>query len=575
MMSSCKYTLAAVTYTCIVVGCGAADGAASVGTNITEAGATLDSSGPSDSSDSSDSSGADDSSATGDGAGLDCEGAVTVGPNALRRLTRSQYENTIRDLLALEAPTDGFVSDKKVGQFSTNSTAPVGELEVEKYMDAAEAVASAAVMDLSGRLPCDPSGQEEACADQFIAEFGRRAYRRPLLAEERESLRAIYGLGADDGFASGIGLVIQAMLQSPNFLYILEYGAPDPAAPGVVPLTPFETATRLSYMLWDAGPDEALLAAAELDALANPEQLKTQAERMLLDPRFGQALERFHVEWTGVDRLASKDKSAEFYPTWSPSLRQAMYDETVRFADAVVREGDGTLATLLTASFSYPQGQALLDLYGVGPEAVEASGKVALDPTQRAGLLTLPAVLATHAHPNRSSPVHRGIWVRQALLCQNIPPPSGDINMTLPPPTDGLTTQEIIRQHRDRPECASCHNLIDPIGFALENFDGIGRWRTQDAGVDVDAAGELIDARGAEGSFVGPVELAGRLAASEQVRDCVATQWFRFGLGRDRSYADTCSLREAVEIMDAADGDIQALLVALVTSDAFRHRSVE
>ena len=158
-----------------------------------------------------------DSGETGGGAALDCDGPVKVGPNALRRLTRKQYHNTVRDLLGLDPPTDGFVSDKKVGPFATNSTAPVGELEVEKYMDAAEAVAIAATADLTGRLPCDPAGQEDACADQFIAEFGRRAFRRPLLADERDTLRGLYELGATQGFAAGIGLVIQGALQSPNF----------------------------------------------------------------------------------------------------------------------------------------------------------------------------------------------------------------------------------------------------------------------------------------------------------------------------------------------------------------------
>ena len=545
------------------------EGGATATATATATAPTDASGGPGDSGDSG------DSGETGGGAALDCDGPVKVGPNALRRLTRKQYHNTVRDLLGLDPPTDGFVSDKKVGPFATNSTAPVGELEVEKYMDAAEAVAIAATADLTGRLPCDPAGQEDACADQFIAEFGRRAFRRPLLADERDTLRGLYELGATQGFAAGIGLVIQGALQSPNFLYILEYGAPDPATPGVMPLAPYELATRLSYMLWDAGPDDTLLAAADAGELETHEQIVVQAERMLLDPRFAQAVERFHVEWTGVDRLVDAGKSAELYPKWTDTLRDSMYQETVRFADRVVRLGDGKLDTLLTAAYSYPEGDELLGLYGVGPEAVGPDGKVALDPTQRAGLLTLPGVLAVYAHPDRSSPVHRGKWVRENLLCEKIPAPMGDINMTLPPPTDGLTTQEIIRQHRDRPECAGCHNLMDPLGFPLENFDAIGAWRLQENGVDIDPAGEMIGTRDIDGTFAGPVAMAQRLAGSEQVRDCVATQWFRFGLGRDRTTADMCSVREATELLEAADGDIKALLVALVTSDSFRYRTAE
>jgi hypothetical protein len=252
-----------------------------------------------------------------------------------------------------------------------------------------------------------------------------------------------------------------------------------------------------------------------------------------------------------------------------------MYQETVRFADRVVRLGDGKLATLLTAAYSYPEGDELLGVYGVGPDAVGPDGKVALDPTQRAGLLTQPGVLAVYAHPDRSSPVHRGKWVRENLLCEKIPSPNGDVNMTLPPPTEGLTTQEIVRQHRERPECAGCHNLMDPLGFPLENFDSIGAWRLEENGVPVDPGGELVGTRDIDGTFTGPIAMAERLADSEQVRDCVATQWFRFGLGRERGSADACSVREAVELLDAADGDIKALLVALVTSDAFRYRAAE
>ncbi len=519
----------------------------------------------------------DDGGSTDDGAASEC-GEPGVGVSPLRRLTRSQYNNTIRDLLGIEGdPSATIAPDEKVGAFYSNSTASVTELVAEQYMRVAENLAETAIADLTALVPCDPAVDDQAaCGAEFVDTFGKRAFRRPLTDEERTALTALFEKGrAEVGFAEGVRLVILAALQSPQFLYHLELDLPDAQGGDVIALDGYEVASRLSYFVWDSMPDDELLRAAGAGELDDPDTLRAQAERMLDDPRAADALASFHVQWMHIDALPILEKNAEAYPAFDTTLRDAMAKETGRFADWVIRSDDGRLETLLTAPYTFLEGP-LFSLYGVTPPADhDPTLPVELDPTQRAGLLTQAGVLAVHAHADQSSPVHRGKLVRENILCTPLAPPPPEVDVVPPPLDPNATTRERFDQHRSDPSCAGCHNLIDPIGFGFEHYDGIGAWRDIDAGKAVDATGELIGTKDIDGEFDGAPELARLLASSEQVRTCVAEQWFGFAFGRSPAEDDSCSFDTMSAAFAESDYDVRELLIAIVTTDAFRYRRIE
>jgi hypothetical protein len=504
---------------------------------------------------------------------LDCSKAQ-VATAALRRLTREQYDNSIRDLLGSEGhPSLGLAADEKLAAFFSNSISPVSRLSVEQYRDAAEELAAAAVQAQLAKLAgCSGADQNAACADRFIQSIGRRAFRRPLSAEEAARYRGLFDANQARGFGEGIRVVLQTLLQSSNFVYHLEL-APAPAGVGVTPLSGYEVASRLSFALWDTSPDDELLDAAGAGMLDSKDGLRAQAERLLQSDRAKDALASFHVQWLGLDSLLDTNKDAQLFPQFDDSLKVAMRDEAVDFADFVIRRGDGRLQTLLSAPFTVASPN-VLSLYGASA-APAADGTVQLDPAQRAGLLTQGAFLAAHSHPNQTSPVHRGLSVRKNLLCTDLPDPPANVNNNPPAPDPNATTRQRFEQHRTDPTCAGCHQLLDPIGVGFENYDAIGRYRSDENGLSIDANGELISAGTSSGTFSGAVELAKKLATSPEVRSCVQKQWFRFSLGRFEGPEDACTLQGLAADFEASDFDVKTLLLSLVTSDAFRYRKVE
>lgn len=519
---------------------------------------------------------------TGGGTGAAGTGGVVVVPNPLcttaepspsplRRLTRAEYENTVRDLFGMPdlSIADAFPPDPVAGGFANNAAVlTVSSLQAEKYLDVAEAVATKAALNLPALVGCAPAG-EESCARQFIEKFGRRAYRRPLAPADTDRLLRAFRAGRAEGtFGAGIELIIQTALQSPSFLYRFEFGAPTGAGAKLVPLTQHEVAARLSYFLWASMPDAALDAAADAGALRTPEQIATVARTMLAAPRARAAVGEFYRQWLGLGALDTVAKDAAVYPEFTDGLRGAMRAETQSFVEHVVWSADHKLGTLLTAPLGFASAPELARLYGVAP----ATGMLSLPPAQRAGVLTQAGVLAVHALPDQSSPVTRGKFVREQLLCQTPAQPPANLNVTPPDVDPTKTTRERFAQHTASAGCAACHLLMDPIGFGLEAYDGIGRHRTMEGGRPVDDAGELTQTTDADGKFVGARALAERLAGSAQVRDCVATQWFRYAMGRFDGAGDTCSLTPLREAFTASGGDLQELLVAMTRTEAFLTR---
>jgi hypothetical protein len=341
----------------------------------------------------------------------------------------------------------------------------------------------------------------------------------------------------------------------------------------VVPLTAYEVASRLSYLLWNTMPDAALMEAADADQLRTPEQIEKQARRMLDAPRAREAVKNFHRQWLHLDDIqplvAASGKNLDIYPDYYNGLLPLWQLETEAFIDDAVFEQNANVEVLFTAPYTMMNAE-LADFYGVtGPAGLDFV-RVDLDPTRYAGFLTHAGLLALQAKPDRSSPIHRGKWVRETLLCQT-PPPPPDIVPEAPTVDESQTTRNQFSQHSSDQLCSGCHQMMDPIGFGFEHFDGIGRYRENEWGLPLDVSGELL-ATDVDGPYDGVVELAARLASSDQVKACVATQWFRFGYGRSETEADACSVDEVQAAFAAANYDIKELIVALTQTDAFRYR---
>ncbi len=491
---------------------------------------------------------------------------LDVAVTPLRRLTRQQYANAVRDVLGVHVDASELGADEKAGAFDSNGSAAVSSNTVELYRTLAESSVAEVLSQSPQLLACEADGP--SCWNVLMDQTGRRLFRRPVAEGERERYLELAESGEDA--SDGARLIVQAMLQSPAFLYHLEFGLPD-SQDDVVPLEDYELASRLSFFLWNSAPDDALLDAADQGGLQSTEGLQEQAERLLQDPRARESIGSFHVQWLGIDHLGDAFKDPGVYPEFTPELADAMVDETRRFAELTVLQGDGRLETLLTASYSYLT-EPLFELYGVQTPADFSPGTpVELDPEQRAGLLTQASFLTEHALTNQSGPIQRGVEIRNQFFCDPPPPPPPDANVEPPAPDPDVTTRELFELHTSDPTCASCHVLIDGIGLGMENYDGVGRHRTAENGMAVDASGELI-ATDIDGTFDGGVELAHRLSESQQVRECVARQWFRFAFGRLESDGDGCSLDTLHATFADSDYDVRALLLQIVRTDAFRYR---
>jgi hypothetical protein len=506
-----------------------------------------------------------------------CDGsAIYPGDAPVRRMTRFEYNNTVRDLLGdTTAPASSFPADEISGVFNNQASAlVVTELLAEGYMKASESVAAVAVQNVNTLTACDPAtAGASACGAKFIDSFGKRAFRRPLDSDAKALLTGVFTQAlAQWDYPTAIRLVIETGLQAPRFLYRLEFGMPDPDANGVTKLDDYEVASRLSYLLWGSMPDDALFAAADAKALSTPEQVAEQAKRMLEDPRAKDVIAGFHEQWLGLNKLETVDRDTTLFPKYTPALRDAWRAETRAFVNEVIFNGPGDVATLLSAPYTMMNADVAA-YYGVsGGPSGSSFARVDLDPSQRAGLLTQPSILAVNAHADQTSPVRRGKFVRERLLCEQIAPPPPNVKATPPPVDPNATTRERFIQHSNDPYCANCHRLMDPIGFGFEHYDSIGLWRDMDHALPVDATGQVTDSKDANGAFNGAVELAQRLAGSEEVRACVVTQWFNYAHGRPSMKEDACSMTQLKTAFADAKYDIKELLVALTQTDAFLYR---
>ena len=536
--------------------------------------------------------GADDGADGGDDDGADDGGdaanaCARAGAAPPRLLTREQYAATVQDLLGVDLPvTEGFLPDAQVGGYWNNEDQPMTLAAAEQYMRAAEDIADA--VDLAVLAPCDEAGGDDphACLDDFLADVAPRAYRRPLPTEAKARLVALYDDARADpelllGHAAAVRVVLRAILQSPFFLSHIELGdASRPDADGNLPLTGHEVASRLSYTLWGTMPDDLLLDAAESGVLDDEAGVRTQAERLLADPRSRPSVRAFFMRWLRLDEVDAAAKEPSQYPQWTPELRASMQAQTEAFLDALLwGEDDGTLQTLFLAEHAYVDDNLAL-LYGLEPTFGDALVRVDLDSADRRGVLGLPAWLTAMAGADQSSPTLRGVFVRERLLCEPVPAPPGDVIPDLPPSLPGETPVDRVNRHLEDPSCAACHTLFDPIGLGFEHFDAIGGFReAYGEGQPVSAQGNVAGSQddAVNGEFTGLPELVAKLAGSEEVRACVGKQALVYAIGHAAETA-ACGKRDAVdyaiaEALEDNGGDLRTLMLHVVTSDALRMRA--
>ncbi len=517
---------------------------------------------------------AHDSAATAgtDDDALVCPEEEAPGPRLLRRLTHQEYANTLSDLLGYTVEPSELPSADVLGWFDNESSAlDLSSLLADEYRSIAEEAAEAA--DLSSLLPCDPDEiGKAACATLFIDDFGTRAFRRPLSEDDISRYRTLWELVArESGFDEGIRWVIAGMLQSPHFLYRMELGVSDGES---FRLTDWELATELSYLVVGTTPDAELLALAEDGTLSDPGVLDAQLERLLADPRADQRLTEFVDGWLQLDRLANVSRDATTYPELTDEVRAAMSGETARLVVDVAGSG-GTLADLLLARHTYMTDE-LAAYYGLsaGTGEADADGyrRVELDGVTYGGLLTQGSVLTTHALPSSSSPIHRGVMVRERILCQELPPPPSNLDTSPPAVDPSLSTRDRYAAHSTNPECAVCHEMIDPIGFAFERYDGVGRWREDDDGHAIDSTGYIASSHASDGEFDGVFELATLLSTSPDAATCYAEMALTWATGLYDDDAITCAAERLASESDPGGLSLRAPLIALLSSEHFFRR---
>lgn len=495
-----------------------------------------------------------------------------VGRRPLLRLTPFEYQNTVRDLLGVTPPPQNL--EAEAGEHGFEFAADVTPVDAASLQERAEEIAALAVARrIAALVPCNPAQGDAACARAFIAAFGRRAFRRPLLPAEQTNLEALYAaartsLGYD--FTQSVRVLIAAVLQAPQFVYHWEATGPAIRAGGAVALGPYELASRLSYLLWASTPDDELLDKAQSGALATPAGLAAQARRMLASPKARAAIvDMVARQWLGLDKVKGVAKTL---PDVFSNSRTgpAMAAEAARFVGHVLFDSDGRLATLLTAPYTFAN-EDLAKIYGV-PVAGRDLQRIELDPARRAGLLTQGSFLAYHAGAAETSPVKRGKAIADALLCLRLPDPPADVPPLPPAGATARTMRARTEQHATDPACAACHRFLDPLGFGLEHYDAAGRYRTIDNGQPIDARGTVVVGE-SERAFWNGVELAALLAGAPEVEECATRHVVRYLLGRAELPDEAASVQEAREALAAANGSLPELLVALTQTRVFRFRA--
>jgi hypothetical protein len=503
-------------------------------------------------------------------------GSFVPGAAGLRYLTSEQYKNSLFDLLGAE-PGASLAVDEVVSGFASIAAArnTIPTTTVEAFETSALSVASKSLQDKTKRsalVACTPKGSsDETCATAFVKSFGRRAWRRPLTDDEAKRYVDVANKAAValNDFYKGLEYAMAGLLQSPYFLYRSELGKRENAATdGRVRLDGFELATRLSYFVWNSTPDEDLLKAAENGDLDNADGVRKQMERMLKANQANRAPRVFFAEMLRLNSAVPLVHAKEVFPKVSDTLGSAMREETLRTMEDAFSKGQ-SWPELFTRRDTFVN-EELANLYGIkGIKGFDFKATTLPDDGKRMGILGHASFLATHSNPRASSPTKRGVAIRQTFMCDDIPAPPPDVSAIIPenaPNQAQKTLRERLAAHRDNPKCRSCHEVIDPVGLALENFDGLGEYRNTDAGKSIDASGDLDGDR-----FNDAADLFKILAKRPQVNRCLVNNLFRYALGHIESDGETPALEHLSKMWDDQNHNLKSLFSMLVVHDSFTH----
>ena len=501
----------------------------------------------------------------------------------IRRLTKTEYGNTLHDLFGVEPSMADGLPDEVSGEGYLNSLSP---LQLEQYLTIADRVLDRIVApgdapptEVQKRLfgePAAPETDTREAAREVARSLARKAYRRPPTQAELDVLVEAFELGRqnDLGYEQSLHLMLKAVLVSPQFLFITPSREIE-SNTGIVPLDDYQLASRLSYLLWATMPDNELMALADSGTLHEPEILESQVKRLLQDRRSRALFDGFGAQWLGVLGLDSQVFDPAVFPQMTDEMREAMYNESRLFFESIVRENRSVI-NFIDGDYTYLNG-TLASIYGL-EETVRGPRmrRVQLSDSNRGGVLTMPGVLAATSFPNRTSAVKRGVWVLEQLLGEHVPTAPPNV-----PALDGqvqgtvldLSLRERTELHRTNPVCANCHQILDPIGFGLENFDAIGRWRVRDDnGEAIDAAGEFPSGE----RFSGPKDLKGIIAGRiDDLAGNLVEKLLAYALGRRLEGYDEIVVDNLMQRI-AGDGyRMQTLVNAVVTSYPFTHRRID
>ncbi|MDP9151659.1 MAG: DUF1588 domain-containing protein [Myxococcota bacterium] len=497
-------------------------------------------------------------------------------PARIRRITDAEFDSSVKALLGIDATYGaGFVPDSRQDGFVVNDAQRVDPVFAQQLDSAAQELAAKARANVGQLAPCpttDPMAGE-ACARAFLATFAAKAYRRPPTPQELDALVAIYHAGADGlTFAEGFEAIVQAVLQSPGFLYVTEIG--DGSATPLPALTPYETASAISYLITGGPPDDALAAAAASNQLTTGPQRVAHARRLSTLPTAAAQVVRVVEQWLGIESIVdtAKDSAIPAYAGFT-GLRASMKKEADDFITATMGSPGGTVADLLGADWTIADANLAMAYHA--PPAGQG-GRVSLAGVPRRGILNQAAFLSVYARAQETAPVKRGVAVMRRIACIDVAAPTTlKINIVPPMPDPNKTTRQRFDIHQNDPVCAGCHKSIDAFGFAFENFDAMGMIRSTEDNLPIDSSTVVATGADFDGTYPDSSALMTRMAKSPSVASCFARHLLKFAAARSDE-SETPVEHEFMKVWQAlppaAQGNLGEVLAAWVGSDAFVQR---
>lgn len=503
-----------------------------------------------------------------------CGATKASSPSRVWRLSATQFENTVRQLspaLSKDSVTNPFAGAAGTHRFENyaESFGLPGPI-FDRAFTSSEEIASRLLAVLPGELPC-VRNPDAACAREVVAKIGARAFRRPLTSDESSRYeRLIENVRATAGDSGALALGLQALLQSPHFLFRMELGEDKADGAGRKRLTHHEIASAIAYAITDAPPDAVLAKAANDGALGTIDDVRAHLVRLMGEPSQNNAVHTFLRQYLKVEGVQDVFKDPKEFAYHTPA---ALLSDTDEFVKDALKARKSFLKTLLTADWGYVGPKTAMN-YNLEATAPKTQQRMTMPTGQRAGILTQPAFLAAFSANDHNDPIVRGKFIAQSFLCLDLP---NTAPMNVPPLPDlpNATMREKLQVHSTSdPSCRACHSIMDGIGMGLEMYDHTGRYRTMEGEKSASGAGEIVGTESdLDGPFDGAIELSQRLAGSDRVEQCFLRHSLRFFLGRDEANADACTLANVREAWKRSDGDLAEAVVTLLASDSFLYRS--